>query len=179
MTRDIRYAFRRLLHNPGFSLVVIAMLALGIGANTALFSIVNGVLLRPLPYDEPDRLVAINHVYGGGDGLEAAFAVPTYRDIRERLRIFDAFAAGQEWNANLTGMGQPERLVAAKTTAQFFRVFGVQPVIGRTFLEGEDQADETRSSCSAMASGSVASAAIRPSWADMCCSTASGTRSSA
>jgi putative ABC transport system permease protein len=139
MTRDIRYAFRRLLHNPGFSLVVVATLALGIGANTALFSIVHGVLLRPLPYDEPGRLVAVTHVYGA-DSQEAAFAVPTYRDVRERLRIFDAFAAGQEWNANLTGMGQPERLVAAKTTAGFFRVFGVQPMLGRTFIEGEDQA---------------------------------------
>jgi putative ABC transport system permease protein len=140
MTRDIRYALRRLLHNTGFTLIVVATLALGIGANTALFSIVNGVLLRPLPYDQPERLVAINHVYGGGDGQEAAFAVPTYRDIRERLRTFDAFAAGQEWNANLTGMGQPERLVAAKATAQFFQVFGVQPMYGRTFLDGEDQA---------------------------------------
>ena len=120
MARDIRYALRRLLHNPGFSVVVIATLALGIGANTALFSIVNGVLLRPLPYANPDQLVAINHVYGE-TAQEAAFAVPTYRDIRERLTIFEAFAAGQEWNANLTGMGQPERLVAARTTAQFFR----------------------------------------------------------
>ena len=139
MARDIRYAFRRLLHNPGFSLVVVATLSLGIGANTALFSIVNGVLLRPLPYAAPERLVAINHVYGE-TAQEAAFAVPTYRDIRERLTIFDAFAAGQEWNANLTGMGQPERLVAARATAQFFQVFGVQPLVGRTFLEGEDQA---------------------------------------
>ena len=139
MARDIRYALRRLLHNPGFSIGVIATLALGIGANTALFSIVNGVLLRPLPYANPDQLVAINHVYGE-TAQEAAFAVPTYRDIRERLTIFEAFAAGQEWHANLTGMGQPERLVAARTTAQFFRVFGVQPMLGRTFIDGEDQA---------------------------------------
>jgi predicted permease len=139
MARDLRYALRRLLHNPAFSIVVVATLALGIGANTALFSIVNGVLLRPLPYSTPDRLVAINHVYGE-TAQEAAFAAPTYRDIRERLSIFDAFAAGQEWNANLTGMGQPERLVAARTTAQFFQVFGVQPLLGRTFLEGEDLA---------------------------------------
>jgi putative ABC transport system permease protein len=139
MARDFRYALGRLLHNPGFSLIVVATLALGIGANTALFSIVNGVLLRPLPYFAPDRLVAINHVYGE-TSEEAAFAAPTYRDIRERLRIFAAFAAGQEWNANLTGMGQPERLVAARATARYFEVFGVRPLLGRTFLEGEDQA---------------------------------------
>ncbi len=140
MTRDVTYAIRRLLHNPGFSLVVVLTLALGIGANTAIFSIVNGVLLRPLPYDQPDRLVALNHFYGNLDGLEAGFAVPTYRDIRERMTIFDAFAVGQGWNANLTGMGQPERLIASKTTAEFFKVYGVAPQLGRTFAVGEDQA---------------------------------------
>ena len=140
MTRDVKYAVRRLLHNPGFSLIVVMTLALGIGANTAIFSIVNGVLLRPLPYDQPERLVALNHFYANLDGLEAGFAVPTYRDIRERMQIFDAFAVGQGWNANLTGMGQPERLLASKTTAEFFKVFGVAPQLGRTFAAGEDQA---------------------------------------
>ena len=140
MTRDVRYAIRRLTHNPGFSLIVVMTLALGIGANTAIFSIVNGVLLRPLPYDEPDRLVALNHYYANLDGLEAGFAVPTYRDVRERMKIFDAFAVAQGWNANLTGLGQPERLIASKTTAEFFKVYGVQPLRGRTFATGEDQA---------------------------------------
>ncbi len=138
--RDIKYALRRLLHNPGFSLVVVMTLALGIGANTAIFSIVNGVLLRPLPYNEPDRLVTMNHYYANLDGLEAGFAVPTYRDVRERMTIFDAFAVGQGWNANLTGIGQPERLLASRTTSQFFKVFGVSPLMGRTFEEGEDHA---------------------------------------
>jgi putative ABC transport system permease protein len=138
--RDIKYALRRLLHNPGFSLVVVMTLALGIGANTAIFSIVNGVLLRPLPYHEPDRLVTLNHYYPNLDGLEAGFAVPTYRDVRERMKIFDAFAVGQGWSANLTGIGQPERLLASRTTSQFFRVFGVSPLLGRTFEEGEDHA---------------------------------------
>jgi len=140
MTRDVRYAIRRLTHNPGFSLIVVLTLALGIGANTAIFSIVNGVLLRPLPYDQPDRLVALNHYYANLDGLEAGFAVPTYRDIRERMKIFDAFAVAQGWNANLTGIGQPERLIASKTTAEFFKVYGVQPLRGRTFAAGEDHA---------------------------------------
>src|SRR6187431_2160610 len=133
MTRDIKYALRRLLHNPGFSLIVVMTLALGIGANTAIFSIVNGVLLRPLPYDHPERLVALNHFYGNLDGLEAGFAVPSYRDVRGRMKIFDAFAVGQGWNANLTGMGQPERLLASRTTAEFFKVYGVPPLLGRTF----------------------------------------------
>jgi putative ABC transport system permease protein len=140
MTRDVKYALRRLLHNPGFSLVVVMTLALGIGANTAIFSIVNGVLLRPLPYDQPDRLVTLNHFYPNLDDLEAGFAVPTYRDIRERMKIFDAFAVAQGWNANLTGLGQPERLIASKATAEFFKVYGVQPRLGRTFAPGEDHA---------------------------------------
>jgi putative ABC transport system permease protein len=140
MTRDVKYAIRRLTHNPGFSLVVVMTLALGIGANTAIFSIVNGVLLRPLPYDQPERLVALNHYYPNLDGLEAGFAVPTYRDIRERMKIFDAFAVAQGWNANLTGLGQPERLIASKATAGFFKVYGVQPRLGRTFATGEDHA---------------------------------------
>ena len=135
----LRYAIRRLLHEPGFSAVVVATLALGIGANTAIFSIVNEVLLRPLPYADPDRLVTLNHYYSNLDGLEASFAVPSYRDVRERMRIFEAFAVSQPWNVNLTGRGQPEQLIGAKATAEYFKVFGVAPLYGRTFAAGEDQ----------------------------------------
>ncbi len=135
-----RYAIRRLLHNPGFSAVVVATLALGIGANTAIFSIVNAVLLRPLPYEQPQRLVTLNHYYTNLDGLEAGFAVPTYRDIRERTQLFESFAVSQPWNVNLTGRGAPEQLIGTKATAEYFRVFGVPPLHGRTFAPGDDQA---------------------------------------
>jgi hypothetical protein len=140
----MRYAIRRLLHQPGFSLVVIATLALGIGANTAMFSLVNAVLLTPLPYDEPERLVTINHYYPSLNNLEAGFAVPTYRDIREQTPIFEAFAVTQGWNVNLTGTGDPERLAGNRVTADFFRVFGVRPMVGRTFVAGEDHAGRER-----------------------------------
>jgi putative ABC transport system permease protein len=136
----MRYAIRRLIHQPGFTLIVVLTLALGIGANTAIFSLVNAVLLRPLPYDQPERLVTLDHFYPSLNNLEAGFAVPSYRDIRERTRIFDTFAVMTSWNANLTGSGEPEKLDGAVATAQFFRVFGVAPVLGRTFAPNEDQA---------------------------------------
>ena len=136
----MRYAIRRLWHQPGFTLIVVLTLALGIGANTAIFSLVNAVLLRPLPYDQPERLVTLDHFYPSLNNLEAGFAVPSYRDIRERTRIFETFAVMTGWNANLTGNGEPEKLNGAVATAEFFRVFGVAPAVGRTFASKEDQA---------------------------------------
>ena len=136
----MRYAIRRLLHQPGFTLIVVLTLALGIGANTAIFSLVNAVLLRPLPYAQPERLVTLDHFYPSLNNLEAGFAVPSYRDIRERTRIFETFAVMTRWNANLTGNGEPEKLNGAVATAEFFRVFGVAPAVGRTFASKEDQA---------------------------------------
>ena len=140
----MRYALRRLVQQPGFSLIVIATLALGIGANTAIFSLVNAVLLKPLPYDRPERLITIDHYYPNLNNLEAGFAVPTFRDIREQTRLFEAFAVTRGWNANLTGRDDPERLNGRQATADFFRVFGVLPQIGRTFAAGEDTAGRER-----------------------------------
>ena len=134
----MRYAIRRLIHQPGFSLVVILTLALGIGANTAIFSLVNAVLLKPLPYDRPEQLVTVNHFYPNLNNLEAGFAVPSYHDIRERMRLFQSFAVMTPWNANLTEGGDPEKVIGAVATAEFFKVFRVAPLLGRTFAEGED-----------------------------------------
>jgi putative ABC transport system permease protein len=131
----VRYAIRRLIHQPGFTTIVVLTLALGIGANTAIFSLVNAVLLRP--YDQPERLVTLNHFYPSLNNLEAGFAVPSYRDIRERTKIFDAFAVQSGWNANLTGSWEPEKLTGAGRPADFFRVFGVAPLMGRTFTANE------------------------------------------
>jgi hypothetical protein len=133
----VRYAIRRLIHQPGFTTIVVLTLALGIGANTAIFSLVNAVLLRPLPYDQPERLVTLNHFYPSLNNLEAGFAVPSYRDIRERTKIFDAFAVQSGWNANLTGSWEPEKLTGAGRPADFFRVFGVAPLMGRIFTANE------------------------------------------
>jgi putative ABC transport system permease protein len=130
----MRYAIRRLVHQPGFSLVVILTLALGIGANTAIFSLVNAVLLRTLPYDHPDRLVTLDHYYPDLNNLEAGFAVPSFKEITERTHVFEAFAVTGRWNVNLTGTGEPEKLNGSYATADFFKVFGVAPMLGRTFL---------------------------------------------
>ena len=105
----MRYAIRRLLHQPGFSLVVILTLALGIGANTAIFSLVNAVLLRSLPYDHPERLVTLNHYYpdlNNSGGLRGAKLQGDHR-AHARLR---SFAVAGRWNVNLTGTGEPEKL---------------------------------------------------------------------
>jgi putative ABC transport system permease protein len=140
----MRYALRRLLHEPGFSAIVVLTLALGIGANTAIFSIVNGVLLKPQPYPEPERVVVLNHYYGSLDGLMAGFAVPSYRDFQERTQMFDAFAVANGWNANLTGIGEPERLVGQRVTGEYFAVFRSQAAMGRVIEPGEDTAGRDR-----------------------------------
>jgi predicted permease len=136
--RDFRYALRRLLHAPGFSLVVVATLALGIGATTAIFSLVQAVLLRPLPYPEPDRLVTTFHFYPSLNNLEAGYAVPTYYDLGTRTHIFDDYAVTRPAGVTMTGNTEPERLALVRATARYFRVYGWSAEIGRTFAPDED-----------------------------------------
>jgi putative ABC transport system permease protein len=134
--QDLRYAVRGLRQRPGFTLVAVLTLALGIGANTAIFSVVNGVLLRPLPYERPDRLAMI----WGHRNQEplAQLSVPEYWDLRERTHSFAGVAAFAEGNINLTGTGTPERLRAGYFTANTTAVLGVAPAIGRGFTAEED-----------------------------------------
>jgi putative ABC transport system permease protein len=139
LVRDVRYALRRLTHNPGFAIVIVATLALGIGANTAIFSIVNTVLLRPLPYPGGERLVTVFHFYPSLNDLEAGFAVPTYRDLGERTHTFERYAVMRPWGVSLTGRGRPERLEGMHATARYFDVLGIHALLGRTFADGEDQ----------------------------------------
>jgi putative ABC transport system permease protein len=134
--QDLRYAFRGLRQRPGFTLVAVLTLALGIGANTAIFSVVNGVLLRPLPYERPDRLAMI----WGHRNQEplAELSVPEYWDLRERTRAFAGVAAFADGNINLTGTGTPERIRAGYFTANTTALLGVAPAIGRGFTAEED-----------------------------------------
>ena len=134
---DIRYAARRLRQSPAFALMVILTLALGIGANSAIFSVVNGVLLRPLPYTEPDRLVTIFHQYPSLK-LEAPVSAPGFKDYRDRTHSFSGVAVEVPWNVNLTGVGEPERLRGVKVSALFFSALGVPALAGRTFRPEED-----------------------------------------
>jgi putative ABC transport system permease protein len=133
--QDLRYAVRLLRRQPGFALVAIMTLALGIGANTAVFTVINGVLLRPLPYADPDRLVTL--LNGRNGRLSAAFSPPNYLDITTQSGVFAGAAAFQPTTANLTGHGDPQRLEGADVTWTFFQVLGVTPRLGRTFLEAD------------------------------------------
>ena len=140
MFHDLRYALRMLARSPGFTAVAVFALALGIGANTAIFSVVDAVLLRPLPYDEPDRLVMIwetNHT----SAVTRSQASPvTYTEWRDNSGLFEQIAGWWYPQLNLTDdQGDPERARAIDVTDRFFDVLGVDAHVGRTFLPGEDQ----------------------------------------
>jgi putative ABC transport system permease protein len=140
LLQDIRYSLRRLAKSPAFTLVVVVTLALGIGANTAIFSAVNAVLLRPLAYADPERLVTIEHLYPSLGGMKAPVSVPGFHDYQARGRTFESMAVETGWAANLTGQGEPERLPAARVTGRFFGTLGVPALVGRGLLPGEDSA---------------------------------------
>ena len=126
--QDLRYAIRRLVKNPGFTVVAVLTLALGIGANTAIFSVVNGVLLRPLPYPESERLVGLFHV---AEGRRAPLSGPTFFDITTLSQTLSHAAAVTQSRVILTGRGEPVRLDGAQVSGSLFSVLGVQPILGR------------------------------------------------
>ena len=136
--RDVRYGARSLLRAPGFTLVATLTLALGIGANTAIFSVVNGVLLKPLSYREPGRLVFVwekNPTIGKDRDLVSA---PNYQDWKAQNEVFDALGAYRIDGFALTGSGEPESVTAITVTAGLFRVLGIEALIGRTLTEEEE-----------------------------------------
>ena len=128
LLQDIRYGIRMVAKSPSFAVIAILTLALGIGANTALFSVVNGVLLNPLPYDQPDRLVAIYSKTS--EFPRSSISYPNFLDWVREQRSFSSIAAFREDDYNLTGMGEPERVKAEMISANFFSVLGVKPVVG-------------------------------------------------
>ncbi len=132
LVQDVRYALRMLRKNPGFAAVAILTLALGIGATTAIFSVVNAVLLRPLPYQDADRLVVILH-YGSGPVSPANFI-----DWRSQNHVFERMGAAEYWTPNLTGVDKPERVWALHITSDILPLLGIQPLLGRMFLHEED-----------------------------------------
>ena len=135
--RDLRHSLRMFRQTPGFTLAALAALTLGIGANTAIFSVVNGVLLKPLPFPDPDRLVIFLNV--GPNGSGSAASVPKFNVWREQTPAF-VDAAGYSFGVmNLTGGERPEQLPSARVTADFFRLFGAQTSAGRAFTPDEDR----------------------------------------
>jgi putative ABC transport system permease protein len=133
LLRDIRYGVRGLLKRPGFTAIALVALALGIGANTAIFTLVNAVLLRPLPFAEPDRLVWVwGNIRNGGN--RASVSPLDFLDYRQQNNTFEEFAASFSVRLNYTGGGEPERLEGSAVTGNYFQALGAKPAFGRTFL---------------------------------------------
>ena len=137
LMQDLRYGLRLLARNPGFTAVAVITLALGIGANTAIFSVVSGVLLNPLPYPQPERLVALYSKTPQFD--QSSISYPNFLDWVHDNRSFAALAGYRGDDFNLTGMGEPERVPAEMVSASFFPILGIHAAVGRTFLPSEDQ----------------------------------------
>src|SRR5262245_47888832 len=137
--QDMRFGVRMLIKQSGFTLIALLTLALGIGANTAIFSVVNAVLLRALPYPEPERLVRFWESNPGRGWLEFAASAPNFADWRKQQSVCEQLAAFESNNLNFTGSGEPERVAALRVTANFFSVLGVAPAHGRNFLPEEEQ----------------------------------------
>jgi putative ABC transport system permease protein len=144
LLHDIRYGLRTMRKTPGFTAVAVIALALGIGANTAIFSVVNALLLKPLPYKDAQRLVMIWHTYPQLKLDQAAVSAPSYIEYRDMTSSFEEVATATEWKVNLTGIGEPERLQGARVSYNLFSTLGVQPVAGRSFLSEEDQPGKNR-----------------------------------
>jgi putative ABC transport system permease protein len=140
LLQDLRYGFRMLANKPAFSLVAALTLALGIGANTAIFSVVNSVLLRPLPYPNAGRLMTIWEDHRERNGPVNEWTSPTgFEDWRDQAKSFDHVVALQGWGPTLTGQGDPEQLVGAQVSHDTFETLGVTPALGRVFVPEEDR----------------------------------------
>jgi predicted permease len=140
--QDIAYACRTLRKNWGFALAAVSTMALGIGANTAIFDIINGVILRPLPYPDPGRLVEVEQVVRTGGGI--SFSYPDFLDCARDSRSFQSIAAWRNRGGNLTSPGEPEFVPTRQVSASFLTVLGIQPVLGRNFTEEDAYRSQSR-----------------------------------
>src|SRR6202163_441045 len=131
MFQDLRLGLRMLLKNPGFTGIVVVTLALGIGANVALFSVVNGVLLNPLPYPQPEQLVTLDQSKPNFE--TGAIPYPNFRDLQKENRAFSAMAISRGFGFSLIGTGEATRVSALLVSADFFSVLNVKPALGRAF----------------------------------------------
>ena len=139
MMQDIRFGVRMLLKSKAFTAVAVLTLALGIGANTAVFSVVDAVLLQALPYAEPERLVVLGGLNRQRGNGTFTFSHQQWQALQEQHQSFAEMAGYVGESFTLTGVEAPERLQATRVSASFFQVFGLQPALGRAFLPGEDQ----------------------------------------
>ena len=142
--QDLRYGIRAMLKSRGFTAVAVIALALGIGANTAIFSVIDAVLLRPLPYKNAEQLVLIWHNYPQINLAEASICPPCYHEYRDMTSSFEQVATQTGWSVNLTGTGEPERLQGSRVSYNYFATLGAEPAQGRVFLAEEDQPGSNR-----------------------------------
>ncbi len=140
LLQDLRYGARMLLKSPGFTLIAVITLALGIGANTAIFSVVNAVLLRPLPFKDPDRVMMVWERRANSGEANTTISGHEFVAWREQSNAFERMAIIRGGDFTLTGNGEPEAIIAEQVSAEFFSVLGAPPLLGRAFTPGEDQA---------------------------------------
>ena len=142
--QDVRYGVRMLVKNPGFTLITVVTLMLGIGVNTAIFSVVYSVLLRPLPYDAPEKLMAVYSMYPQKNFFRSVVSAPDFVDWRAQNKVFEAMSAYAWGSYTLSGSDLPERFNGLGVSANFFQVLGVKPLLGRAFLPEEEEAGRNR-----------------------------------
>src|SRR5579864_1157549 len=136
--QDLRYGFRMLRKSPGFTAVAILTLALGIGANTAIFSIVDTVLLRPLPFKDPPRLISLHEGIPKMGYPKMGFSHPDFAVFAREQNSFDTLGRSQSEHVDFTGRGEPQRISVSRVSASLFPLLGVQPILGRSFAAEED-----------------------------------------
>jgi hypothetical protein len=139
MLATLRYAIRQLLKSPGFTATAVLGLALGIGANVALFSVVHSIFLRPLPYREPDRLVRLSSTAAANNLTRVGFSYSRYVDVQQRQQVFSDLALSVGNAFTLTGRGDPEQVIGLQASATLLPALGLQPVLGRNFSPDEDR----------------------------------------
>src|SRR5215510_5989107 len=137
--QDLRYGTRMLWKRPGFTLIAVITLALGIGANTAIFSLVNTALLRPLPIEQPKQVVSLNLVFSQGEQTFPVLSYPNYRDFRDRNKVFSGMLAYRFTPLSLSNNGVNERVWGYLATGNYFEMLGVKPAVGRFFTPDDDR----------------------------------------
>ena len=162
LLHDVRYALRRLTASPGFAVAAITTMALGIGANSAIFTLVNTVMLRPPAVDQPDRLVELYTL--DSDGVPATSSYPDYRDYRDHAVWEGGAVAYQLTLLNRTEQGASRVVFAEATSGNYFRVLGIRPALGRAFTAEDDQPGAPPMRFSAISIGSASSVGDLMSW---------------
>src|SRR4051794_35570757 len=138
LAQNIRFAFRTLRRNPLFATFAIVTLGLGIGANTAIFSVIDGVLLKPLPYASGERLVLIRQSAPLAGRANASVSIKELYDYREQTAVFDGLVEYHQMNFDLLRRGDPDRVNTGVVSHDFFEILGIKPILGRTFVAGDD-----------------------------------------